>query len=153
MDENNLIMDQNNLIMDENNTQAHRNDKDRSNTEVILPTPSKYRSKGLFKSLSCSNVLLSKRFAEAASQEFPSKKAKNDLESTASLFFPSAPDLVSPRRTTSFFAKLNLHDEATAAFSSAIQVEPNLGHGWAEFGQYNDRMFDEQPTEIKLERV
>ena len=43
-----------------------------------------------------------------------------------------------------------MHEEAAAAFSSAIQVETNLGHGWAEFGEYNDRMFDEQPTEIKF---
>jgi transformation/transcription domain-associated protein len=48
-----------------------------------------------------------------------------------------------------FLSKLNLHEEATQAFSSAIQVEPSLPHGWASYGEYCDRLFDENPAEIK----
>ncbi|KAJ3311628.1 hypothetical protein HDV04_003892 [Boothiomyces sp. JEL0838] len=49
----------------------------------------------------------------------------------------------------SFLAKLALHDDATHAFSSAIQVDVSLPIGWASFGEYNDRMFDNNPTELK----
>ncbi|KAJ3373226.1 hypothetical protein HDU91_000939 [Kappamyces sp. JEL0680] len=45
-----------------------------------------------------------------------------------------------------FFSKLNLHEDAVKQFSSAIQMDTNLGHAWSNFGEYNDRMFDEQPT-------
>ncbi|KAJ3319442.1 hypothetical protein HDV06_006328 [Boothiomyces sp. JEL0866] len=49
----------------------------------------------------------------------------------------------------SFLAKLALHDDATQAFSSAIQVDVSLPIGWASFGEYNDRMFDNNPNEMK----
>ena len=49
-----------------------------------------------------------------------------------------------------FFATLNIHDEAVQAFSSAIQIDTNLGQAWAKFGEYNDRMFDERPQELKF---
>ena len=48
-----------------------------------------------------------------------------------------------------FFSKLNMHEEAVQAFSTAIQVDLNLAAGWANFGEYNDRMFDENPNDVK----
>jgi transformation/transcription domain-associated protein len=48
-----------------------------------------------------------------------------------------------------FFAKLSLEDKAKEAFSSAIQVDPTLPHSWGSFGEFNDRLFDESPTELK----
>ncbi|KAJ3037893.1 hypothetical protein HDV00_001237 [Rhizophlyctis rosea] len=48
-----------------------------------------------------------------------------------------------------FLAKLNLHGDAQTAFSSAIQMDPNLAKGWAAWGQYCDRMYKENPSEIK----
>ncbi|KAJ3326459.1 hypothetical protein HDU76_012906 [Blyttiomyces sp. JEL0837] len=48
-----------------------------------------------------------------------------------------------------FFSKLNLHDEAAVAFATATQIDIALPKAWAAWGQYNDRMFKEQPTEMK----
>ncbi|KAJ3340111.1 hypothetical protein HDU93_007336 [Gonapodya sp. JEL0774] len=48
-----------------------------------------------------------------------------------------------------FLSKLQLHEEANQAFSSASQIEMNAPKAWAAWGQYNDRMFKEQPTELK----
>jgi transformation/transcription domain-associated protein len=48
-----------------------------------------------------------------------------------------------------FLNKLNLHEDASQAFSSAVQIDMNLPKSWGAWGQYNDRMFKENPTEIK----
>ncbi|KXS11669.1 hypothetical protein M427DRAFT_158085 [Gonapodya prolifera JEL478] len=48
-----------------------------------------------------------------------------------------------------FLSKLQLHEEANQAFSSATQIEMQAPKAWAAWGQYNDRMFKEQPTELK----
>ncbi|KAJ3211873.1 hypothetical protein HDU67_004198 [Dinochytrium kinnereticum] len=49
-----------------------------------------------------------------------------------------------------FLQKLNLHDDAVQAFSSSLQIsDMKLPKGWAAWGQYNDRMFREQPNEMK----
>ncbi|KAJ3191208.1 hypothetical protein HK101_007980 [Irineochytrium annulatum] len=48
-----------------------------------------------------------------------------------------------------FLSKLNLHKDAMEAFSSAIQIEMKLPKAWAAWGQYNDRMFKEQPKDIE----
>ncbi|KAI8819858.1 uncharacterized protein EV422DRAFT_620718 [Fimicolochytrium jonesii] len=48
-----------------------------------------------------------------------------------------------------FFAKLNLHEDAESAFSSAVQMEVNLPKAWAAYAQYHDRVFKERPEEIK----
>ena len=49
-----------------------------------------------------------------------------------------------------FYARLNLKEKALEEFSTAIQTEPNLPHSWASFGEYNDKLFDDNPTEISL---
>jgi transformation/transcription domain-associated protein len=48
-----------------------------------------------------------------------------------------------------FLNKLNLHEEAALSFSSAIQIDMNLPKAWGLWGQYNDRLFKENPAEIK----
>lgn len=48
-----------------------------------------------------------------------------------------------------FLARLNLHQEANEAYASAVQIDPNTAKAWASWGEYNDRMFHEQPTEVK----
>jgi transformation/transcription domain-associated protein len=48
-----------------------------------------------------------------------------------------------------FLNKLNLHDDAALSFSSAIQIDMNLAKAWGLWGQYNDRLFKENPSEIK----
>ncbi|KAI8897674.1 hypothetical protein BC833DRAFT_539959 [Globomyces pollinis-pini] len=48
-----------------------------------------------------------------------------------------------------FLAKLGLHTEAMQAFSTGTQLDVNIPGGWARFGEYNDRMFDENPGELK----
>ena len=48
-----------------------------------------------------------------------------------------------------FLSKLNLHDDSSQAFSSAVQMDMSLPKAWGSWGQYNDRMFKENPTETK----
>ena len=95
-------------------------------SEVILPTPSKDRSTfanqkrgGLFKSLSSSNVLLTKRFAAMADdrqdmeQENPPKKLKIAF-STAGVDalppFGAGTSLVQPQKSTSWNSGTNSQD-------------------------------------------
>ncbi|KAJ3116271.1 hypothetical protein HDU96_010045 [Phlyctochytrium bullatum] len=48
-----------------------------------------------------------------------------------------------------FLQRLGLNEEATQAFSSAIQIsDGKLAKGWAVWGQYNDRLFKEHPLEM-----
>jgi transformation/transcription domain-associated protein len=49
-----------------------------------------------------------------------------------------------------FLSKLNLHEDANVAFSSATQIDMSLPKAWAAWGQYNDRLFKEQPKEMKF---
>ncbi|KAJ3100237.1 hypothetical protein HDU97_002421, partial [Phlyctochytrium planicorne] len=50
-----------------------------------------------------------------------------------------------------FLSKLNLHEDANQAFASSVQIaEMKLPKAWAAWGQYNDRMFREVPTDIKF---
>ncbi|KAJ3029169.1 UNVERIFIED_CONTAM: hypothetical protein HDU68_012852 [Siphonaria sp. JEL0065] len=48
-----------------------------------------------------------------------------------------------------FLAKMNLHEDAVQAFSSATQMEMGLPKAWAAWGHYNDQLFKDNPTEIK----
>ncbi|BFZ54613.1 transcription-associated protein 1 [Savitreella phatthalungensis] len=47
-----------------------------------------------------------------------------------------------------FLAKMKLNDEANQAFATAIQIDLMLPKAWAEWGQYSDRLFQEDPTEL-----
>jgi transformation/transcription domain-associated protein len=48
-----------------------------------------------------------------------------------------------------FLSKLNLHEEANIAFSSAVQMDSNLPICWAAIGEYNDRLFEQNPEDLK----
>ncbi|KAJ1966774.1 transcription-associated protein 1 [Dispira parvispora] len=47
-----------------------------------------------------------------------------------------------------FLAKLNLHNEAKMAFSEAVQSDMASGRAWAVWGQFNDQMFHDNPSNI-----
>ncbi|KAK9721294.1 transcription-associated protein 1 [Basidiobolus ranarum] len=48
-----------------------------------------------------------------------------------------------------FLSRLGMHEEANQGFSTAIQIDPTMAFakGWGAWGQYNDQMFKEKPTE------
>ncbi|KAI8925789.1 hypothetical protein BC831DRAFT_256646 [Entophlyctis helioformis] len=48
-----------------------------------------------------------------------------------------------------FLAKLNLNEDAIQAFSSAIHIDMELAKAWASWGEYNDRLFAEQPMQME----
>ena len=47
-----------------------------------------------------------------------------------------------------FLAKLKLNEEANQAFATAIQIDLTLPKAWAEWGQYSDRLYQEDPAEL-----
>ncbi|KAJ1989114.1 transcription-associated protein 1 [Dimargaris cristalligena] len=47
-----------------------------------------------------------------------------------------------------FLAKLDLHDQAKLAFSEAIQSDMSSGKAWAAWGQFNDTLFKDNPTDV-----
>ncbi|KAG4306572.1 hypothetical protein PORY_000560 [Pneumocystis oryctolagi] len=47
-----------------------------------------------------------------------------------------------------FLAKLKMNDDANQAFATAVQIDLTLSKAWAEWGQYNDKLFKENPREI-----
>ncbi|KAG5438769.1 hypothetical protein PCANB_002489 [Pneumocystis canis] len=47
-----------------------------------------------------------------------------------------------------FLAKLKMNDDANQAFATAVQIDLTLSKAWEEWGQYNDRLFKENPREI-----
>lgn len=47
-----------------------------------------------------------------------------------------------------FLAKLKLNEEANQAFATAIQIDLTLPKAWAEWGQYSDQLFQEDPSEL-----
>ncbi|KAJ8604234.1 hypothetical protein MRB53_041886 [Persea americana] len=47
-----------------------------------------------------------------------------------------------------FLAKLKLNEDANQAFATAIQIDLTLPKAWAEWGQYSDRLFQEDSTEL-----
>ncbi|KAJ1556368.1 hypothetical protein HK405_013844 [Cladochytrium tenue] len=49
-----------------------------------------------------------------------------------------------------FLAKLNLVSKASEAFATAGLIDTGLAKAWAAWGQFNDKLFKEQPKEIKF---
>ncbi|ORY74856.1 FAT domain-domain-containing protein, partial [Protomyces lactucae-debilis] len=47
-----------------------------------------------------------------------------------------------------FLAKLKLNEEANQAFATAIQIDLTLPKAWAEWGQYSDRLFQEDAADV-----
>ena len=49
-----------------------------------------------------------------------------------------------------FLSKLNLNAEAVEAFSSATQIDLHLGTAWGAWGEYNDKLFKESPSNLQF---
>ncbi|SGY18766.1 BQ5605_C014g07468 [Microbotryum silenes-dioicae] len=49
-----------------------------------------------------------------------------------------------------FLAKLHLHEEANQTFNLAVSMEMAFPKAWAEWGEYHDRMFKENPTDLGI---
>ncbi|KAH9809005.1 hypothetical protein DFH28DRAFT_1037181 [Melampsora americana] len=49
-----------------------------------------------------------------------------------------------------FLGRLNLHEEAQKVFNQAVGSEFQFGKSWAEWGAYQDRLFDDQPQAMHL---
>lgn len=49
-----------------------------------------------------------------------------------------------------FLAKLHLHDEANQTFNLAVSMDMTFAKAWAEWGEYQDRMFKENPGELTI---
>ncbi|KAH6600577.1 hypothetical protein BASA50_002141 [Batrachochytrium salamandrivorans] len=48
-----------------------------------------------------------------------------------------------------FLSKLNLHDDAVQAFSSAVNMDLSHPKAWASWGKYNDRLLSEFPQKLE----
>ena len=49
-----------------------------------------------------------------------------------------------------FLAKLGLHDEANQTFNMAVSMDMGFPKAWAEWGEYHDRMFKENPHDLSI---
>ena len=49
-----------------------------------------------------------------------------------------------------FLAKLHLHDEANQTFNLAVSMDMSFPKAWAEWGEYHDRMFKENPADLTI---
>ncbi|GAA6004124.1 hypothetical protein JCM10207_002438 [Rhodosporidiobolus poonsookiae] len=49
-----------------------------------------------------------------------------------------------------FLAKLHLHDEANQTFNLAVSMDMSFPKAWAEWGEYHDRMFKENPNDLSI---
>lgn len=49
-----------------------------------------------------------------------------------------------------FLAKLHLHEEATQTFNLAVSMDMSFPKAWAEWGEYHDRMFKENPHDLNI---
>ncbi|BGP49947.1 transcription-associated protein 1 [Rhodotorula kratochvilovae] len=49
-----------------------------------------------------------------------------------------------------FLAKLHLHDEANQTFNLAVSMDMSFPKAWAEWGEYHDRMFKENPADLNI---
>lgn len=49
-----------------------------------------------------------------------------------------------------FLSRMGLHEDANQAFSSALQIDVNLGKAWSAWGRYNDAMFKAKPDDYQL---
>lgn len=47
-----------------------------------------------------------------------------------------------------FLSKLLAYDEANQAFATAVQIDLNLAKAWAQWGFFNDRRLNEEPSNI-----
>lgn len=47
-----------------------------------------------------------------------------------------------------FLAKLHLHEEANQTFNLAVGMDNNFPKAWAEWGEYHDRMYKENPGDL-----
>ncbi|GAA6030453.1 hypothetical protein JCM8097_009114 [Rhodosporidiobolus ruineniae] len=49
-----------------------------------------------------------------------------------------------------FLAKLHLHDDANQTFNLAVSMDMSFPKAWAEWGEYHDRMFKENPADLNI---
>lgn len=49
-----------------------------------------------------------------------------------------------------FLARLNLHDEAAQVFSQAVGLDMSFPKAWAEWGAYQDRLFEQSPQSLTV---
>lgn len=49
-----------------------------------------------------------------------------------------------------FFAKLQLHKDATETFNLAVSMDICFPKAWAEWGEYQDRMFKDNPSDLNI---
>ncbi|KAK4700569.1 transformation/transcription domain-associated protein, partial [Phenoliferia sp. Uapishka_3] len=49
-----------------------------------------------------------------------------------------------------FLAKLHLHEEANQTFNLAVSMDMGFAKAWAEWGEYHDRMYKEQPHDLTI---
>lgn len=49
-----------------------------------------------------------------------------------------------------FLARLNLHDEAAQVFSQAVGLDMGFAKAWAEWGAYQDRLFEQSPQSLTV---
>jgi transformation/transcription domain-associated protein len=49
-----------------------------------------------------------------------------------------------------FLAKLHLHEEASQTFNLAVSMDMNFPKAWAEWGEYHDRMYKENPMDLNI---
>lgn len=49
-----------------------------------------------------------------------------------------------------FLAKLHLHDEANQTFNLAVSMDMGFAKAWAEWGEYHDRMYKENPQDLNI---
>lgn len=49
-----------------------------------------------------------------------------------------------------FLAKLHLHEEATQTFNLAVSMDMGFAKAWAEWGEYHDRMYKENPHDLNI---
>jgi transformation/transcription domain-associated protein len=49
-----------------------------------------------------------------------------------------------------FLAKLHLHEEANQTFNLAVSMDMGFAKAWAEWGEYHDRMYKENPADLSI---
>ncbi|GAA96948.1 uncharacterized protein L969DRAFT_90354 [Mixia osmundae IAM 14324] len=49
-----------------------------------------------------------------------------------------------------FLARLNLHEEAAQVFNQAVGTDMSFPKAWAEWGEYHDRMFKDNPNDLNM---
>jgi transformation/transcription domain-associated protein len=49
-----------------------------------------------------------------------------------------------------FLSKLGIRDEASAVFNQAVTLDMHFAKGWAEWGEFHDKLFKENPSDLAL---